>query len=281
MKKHYFIVPMLAALAAVPAMGQVRAASEPVKLIDANVGLMAPVWSPDGSRIAVTTDNYKGILVANADGSNLRVVTSEPGAGYKMAWSADSRTIAARVKIERVNGNLNEMRAYNLDGTSVVTVPARRTAAEPISLTATGLYAAMTANPAGVAAATPALERFAGKTVINPALSPDGSKVAFQIPGQGMWVINSDGSDLRQLGRGSHPAWMPDSRTIVYTIVTDNGESFTGSTLMSMDIETAATNVVFSSSAMVPMTPAVSPDGTSVLFENAADAAIYVLTLKK
>ncbi|MCC8175581.1 MAG: hypothetical protein LIO91_04020 [Bacteroidales bacterium] len=36
-----------------------RSASAPEKLIDSPVGLMAPVWSPDGSKIAVTTDHFR------------------------------------------------------------------------------------------------------------------------------------------------------------------------------------------------------------------------------
>ena len=33
-------------------------------------------------------------------------------------------------------------------------------------------------------------------------------------------------------------------------------------------------------SDIIPLTPAVSPDGKKVAFENAADAAIYVISLK-
>ena len=51
----------MSALCALPGFGQARAASEPVKLLESRVGLMAPVWSPDGSMLAVTTDNYAGI----------------------------------------------------------------------------------------------------------------------------------------------------------------------------------------------------------------------------
>ena len=155
-----------------------------------------------------------------------------------------------------------------------------RTSAEPVSATAAGLYALMTSDPAGAAATAPALARFAGRTVINPALSPDGTAIAFQIPGQGMWIIGADGSGLRALGMGSHPAWLPDSRTIVYTIVRDNGENFTGSTLMSMDTATGATATLLASRSLVPLTPSVNADGTKVAFENAAEAAIYVMNIQ-
>jgi Tol biopolymer transport system component len=38
-----------------------------------------PVWSPDGRKIAITT--RKGIYVMDADGSDLKLLTSETGKG--------------------------------------------------------------------------------------------------------------------------------------------------------------------------------------------------------
>ena len=88
MTKQTFLTLALSMLG-VAAMAQPRSASEPTLLIKSSQGLMAPVWSPSGDKIAVTSDNYDGIWVADADGSNLRQVTCCSGAGYKMQWSAD------------------------------------------------------------------------------------------------------------------------------------------------------------------------------------------------
>ncbi len=280
MKKHYLTVLALAALAAAPAFGQARATSQPEKLLEAPTGLMAPVWSPDGSKIAVTTDNYTGILVANADGSNFRALTMDAGTGYKMAWSADGSAITGRAKSLDGAMIMHQMRRYELAGGTTATTARLRTSAEPAAQSASGIYAAMVSDPATAAAAIPALAEFAGKTVINPALSPDGSAIAFQIPGKGMWVIGADGSGLRSLGKGSHPSWLPDSRTVVFTIVEDNGSAFTASTLMSMDTATGVRATLFTANGFLPMTPAVSPDGTKVAFENAADACIYTINIE-
>lgn len=246
------------------------------------MGLMAPVWSPDGSKIAVTSDNYAGIYVANADGSDLRVLTQDAGAGYKMAWTADSRALEGRANIVAANGVVRQMRRYNVTTGSVTDQgQRRRTSAQPAADRAQGIYGAMISDPAQAANIVPALAQFAGRTVINPALSPDGSKIAFQIPGKGMWIINADGTALRHLGKGSHPAWMPDSRNILYTVVEDNGSQFTASTLMSLDTATGNAATIVAQPSMLPLTPSVAPDGRRVAFENAVDAAIYVVELKK
>lgn len=282
MKKSHLFALALALMCSGAASAQVRAAGEPQKLLSTPVGLMAPVWSPDGTMIAVTGDNYTGIYVANANGTDLRIVSNDAGAGYKMMWSNDSKSIIGRANVVENKRVLHESRVYSIANGAVNTLgKASRTVAQPGADKAQGIYGIMISSPAEAAVQVAALARFAGKTIINPALSPDGNKIAFQVPGKGMWLINADGTGLKSLGNGSHPAWMPDSRTILYTIVKDNGSQFTSSTLMSADTNSGATATVVSSSSLIPLTPAVAPDGSKVAFENAADASIYVVNLKK
>jgi Tol biopolymer transport system component len=65
------------------------------------VGLGDPRWSPDGARLGFIgpvrrgrfIDRYSGIYVADADGSNLRQVTSHAYNEYGFAWSPDGRWI--------------------------------------------------------------------------------------------------------------------------------------------------------------------------------------------
>lgn len=284
MKKHLILALALIA-AGGAATAQVQADGAPVKLLSAPGGLMAPVWSPDGSKIAVTTDNYAGILVADADGSSLRRLTGEAGTGYNMTWTADGSAIISRNNIVENGRVFHELKSFDVSrGTARLLQAKTREAVSPRlkarSGAVAGIYQAMVSRPAKAAAEIAALSEFAGKTVINPALSPDGSKIVFQIPGRGMWLINADGSGLKSLGKGSHASWLPDSRTIVFTVVEDNGERFTASELKSVDTASGKTSVITRRGDMIPMTPSVSPDGSKVAFENAADAAIYVVNLK-
>lgn len=284
MKKHFFLAVALMAIGGV-AGAQVQSDGAPVKLLSTPGGLMAPVWSPDGSKIAVTTDNYTGILVANADGTALRQLTREAGTGYNMTWTEDGAAIISRNNIVENGRVFHEIKSFDVKlGTSKVLMAKSRDAVSPRLKARKGaaadIYSAMLARPTKAAKEIKALNQFAGKTVINPALSPDGSKIAFQIPGNGMWLINADGSGLRSLGKGSHASWLPDSKTIVYTVVEDNGERFTSSQLKSVDTSNGKTSVITRRADMIPMTPSVSPDGRKVAFENAADAAIYVVNIK-
>ena len=123
-------------------------------------------------------------------------------------------------------------------------------------------------------------KQFEGKMVINPALSADGSMVAFQIPGKGIYSCTVAGENVRFITKGSHPAWLPDGKTIVYTDVKDDGNRFTESYIMAVNTATMASVQLAGGTDIIPLTPSVSPDGMKVAFENAADAAIYVITLK-
>ena len=63
-----------------------------------------------------------------------------------------------------------------------------------------------------------------------PDLSPDGSKIVYARKGEGIWIMNRDGSDDHQiLVSGGYPSWSPDDTLIAYGslkthIVKLNGE---------------------------------------------------------
>lgn len=288
--KRNFVFAIILCLCGTSLLAQPRSASEPQKLIEFTSGLMAPVWSPDGTKIAVTTDNYTGILVANADGSNLKCITNESGAGYKMKWSQDGSQILGRTNIVENNRVLHEVKAWSINSNKVeLIIPKSRNISgtptwKSVKVTPTldysNVYEMMVNEPAKATSQISSLNQFKGKIVINPSLSLDGQKVAFQIPGKGMWVCNSDGSELKGLGKGSNPQWLPDNESIIYTVVTDDGTNFTASDIYSMNINNGKKHLLTGNTVLIPLTPTVSPDGKKVAFENAIDASIYVINLK-
>lgn len=275
--KKQLLMALTVCVTGIMATAHPRSASQPVKLIESKTGLMAPVWSPAGDKIAVTTDNYTGILVANADGSEIKTITTASGAGYKMAWSRDGRQIMGRVN--RLEGNRvkHEMKTWGVTDGKVSSVKARMTL--PAWTGTNTVYDIMINDPAGACDKIESLKGYSGSIIINPALSPDGKKVAFQIPGKGIMVADADGSNLRTICKGSHPSWLPDGKSLIISRVQDNGSRFTASDLYSVDIENKSEMLLTGSTDIIPLTPAVSPDGRKVAFENAADAAIYVINL--
>ncbi len=288
--KRNFVLAVTLCLCGACLWAQPRSASEPQKLIEHSVGLMAPVWSPDGSQIAVTTDNYTGILVANADGTDLKTITNESGAGYKMKWSSDGKQILGKTNIIENNRVLHEVKAWNVEtcesevfikkSRDIEGTPTWKSIRMTPTLTNSNVYEIMVNNPAKATSQIESLKDYAGRMIINPSISPDGNKVAFQIPGHGMWICNSDGSNLRSLGKGSNPQWLADNESLIYTVVTDDGTNFTASDIYSININSETKYLLTGNTTLIPLTPSVSPDGKKVVFENAIDASIYIINLK-
>jgi Tol biopolymer transport system component len=145
-----------------------------------------PVWSPDGSRVAITlvTGSDSEIYVVKADGSESINVTNNPATDMGPTWSPDGSQLAFVSNRDGVN--LAQIYKMNSDGS--------------------GLTKASDGSSFDV----------------EPVWSPDGTKIAF-LSGMGeqaryLFVMKSDGSDRTQLTGPQiyHPAWLPDSRKIVF-----------------------------------------------------------------
>lgn len=260
-------------------MAQPSSWSEPQLFIKSSQSLMAPVWSPDGSRIALTGDNFIGIWVANADGTGLKQVSEAPGAGYQMRWENNQEILSTpysienqrrMTRIERVNAGNGKV--------SVVAQPTRNIKRSTVA-GATNVLQTMLDEPQNATSKIAGLSEFAGKWIINPALSPDGTKIAFQIVSKGLFVCNADGTGLIELGKGSHATWLPDSRNLMMTRIADDGHRFISSDIYCVNVESGNAFVITENSSTIPVTIALSPDGTKLAFDNDTDGAIYIINL--
>lgn len=261
-------------------MAQSKANGEPRLLIKSAQSLMAPVWSPDGSKIAVTGDNFIGIWVANADGSNLNQVSEALGAGYKMNWQ-DAQTIVSTPYIVENGLRMVRIENVNVETAEISEVaPAQRGFRPSKVMKNVNLLRIMCDQPAEATRLIPSLEQYAGKMLLNPALSPDGKKIAFQIVSYGLFVCDVDGANLKSFGKGAYPSWAPNSRDLMFARIQDNGERFTASDLFSVNTETGVEENLTPNSDVIPITLSVSPDGSKVAFDNDVDGNIYVVDLK-
>ena len=142
---------------------------------------MSPAVSPDGSKVAMilSKDGWTDLYVADADGKNVKRLTTSPEDESSPCWSPDGKWIcfAAKIKERR----------------SLCKVPA---SGGPIQRIPTS----------GVSNPT------------EPDWSPDGKWIAFtsQMGDFEICVVPSQGGTATTLVQGEDPSWAPNSRTLVF-----------------------------------------------------------------
>ena len=190
----------------------------------------APVWSPDGRRIAFDAEPSSGvaIYVMNADGSRLRRLTPIADRDYEPSWSPDGKQIAFKY------GRLQDGRigVMNADGSNRHLLTPTSVDALAPSWSPDGRRLAFVAS-AGCCFEIDVMNSDGGNrhrlkadvdTNNEPvAWSPDGQRLAFDNDFD-LWVMNADGRGAHALGvkDGQAPAWSPDGKRIAFVTFRDH-----------------------------------------------------------
>lgn len=121
----------------------------------------------------------------------------------------------------------------------------------------------------------------------DPAISPDGSRIAFRSERGGtsdIYVMDRDGSDVRQVTRGMDawsPDWSPDGRTLVFSaIVSDPEAEVYDSELFTLDLTVEnAEPVRLTHDPGMDTHPDWSPDGSRIVFASSRASTFDLYTV--
>lgn len=276
---------------------------------------MAPVWSPDGAKIAFSRGKYRGIIVMDSDGRNRKELTNESGAGYQFSWSADSQEIAYKtdkfvqkrrvsaIKKVNVTTSKSEMLStfsrdvqpphwtYTTRGKKVSFIQGgKREDTSPDHKVAGSRMMALVAR-----SQTNKILYFHSNNIwimnedgtgkkqltkgigFRPLWSPNREKIIYS-RGNNLIVMNPDGSQKIDLGRGGHPSWSPDGKKIVYQITQDDGHRITGCDLYIINADGTGKVQLTNTPSELEFDPSWSPRGNQIAYRSGVDGRIYILT---
>ena len=309
--KHLPLIGLMLFLGCSISIAQLKADGAPTVLVEGGFVKTSPQWSPKGDKIALSTLNYAGIWVADANGKNLEKITADPGSGYKLSWSEDGATILARTSPRVEKRVFHEVKTYNVEDKSekvlltktrelkgipawsndnsniVYTVDTKQ---EKVSSGKTALRSAkqqseaqalvqkIQENPANISRLIAGLKDVEGAVLFN-AHASSTNKVVFEAGGKGLFICDGDGSNLKYLGRGNTPTWTPDGKYVIASLTEDDGEVITKGELNAINIETGVYQKLTDDS-VIALRPSVAPAGDKVAFEELRSGDIYVLKLK-
>ncbi len=293
----------------------VNAQSKSEKLIGSiETGFTAPIWSPDGSMIAFTSAKYKGIWIINLANKNIKQITDEAAAGFGFKWASDSRTILTRVAKYEGPKRYNAVKTFNIETGASTQLTDYRTMMPGLPSFTSGdnkvfMYGRQNLEIFDSGIETNSLKKsnnslkivylkddkiavedlktsqintyepVKNERVLNLMTSPDGNKVTFEIIGGDMYVMNIDGTGLKDLGKGNRPKWSPDNQHIVYMITEDDGYQMLSSDIYTINIDGTNKINLTNTDDKLEMDPDWSPDGNKIAYDVLDEGAIYIITI--
>lgn len=294
--------------------GLIFAQSESQMIIKGSVddAVMNPVYSPDGSTIAYTRSGYNGIWIYNTQTKTTKQLTDEPAAGFAFKWSSDSRSILTRVAKYEDTRRFNAVKIFDVetgvskllteyksmmpylpqwsDGDSKVYLPEKGN--DEVYLTdkkknerINNSNVVFEKNNRLVVKnlsdnSEKTFEPIKDAEYINISSSPDNSKIVFEVMGGDMYVLNADGTNLLDLGKGNRPRWSSDSRKIIYMITEDDGHDFIASDIYSINANGTEKTNLTNTEKIIEMNPCFAPDGKTIVFDVVNDGSIYLMNIE-
>jgi Tol biopolymer transport system component len=307
----FYILIILSLYQIGESISQIPVVGRPRRVTPAGQTFLQPVWSPTGKWIALAGPNYNGIWLIKPDGSGLQQITTDLAVGYKMKWSPDGKLLLGRVAKYENRRRYNAIKAYEAMTKSEFVLSDFRTLMPGLpqwagSSRRVALFAnrgmeffeipnthrqatqamidrpLVFAGPQGVIVGS--TQRIAPQIlapvkgqVVNAELSPDGSKIAFEMAAGNLYVCRIDASGLVDLGRGERPQWSPDGSKIAFMISTDDGHRILSADIYVIRDDGSGKINLTQSADQLEMNCTWSPDGKHIAYDERNSGAVWLI----
>ena len=279
--------------------------AQKVLLKGENRTYISPEISPDGRYVAFTSKGYTGLWTMRTDGNSLRQFSSVRGAGYIKRWSPDSKWILYRennsgrqeLKIGEVfTRNVTSVgisvkkfedvrwidsdKLYLRSGTEIYYIRSGLNVQESkknhsiVYTDSEKIYLeSLEKKSADI------IDPVLSARYLEPVLSPDGSKLAFQIVGGNLQVYELNNFQLYDLGKGSRPRWSPNGKKIVYQLTTDDGHRVISSDIYLINFDGTGKLQLTNTPNVHEMRPSFYPKGNRIIYDTDLLGEIRTMTV--
>lgn len=262
--------------------------------------------SPKGDYLLLTSAENNGLVKYDLATRDTTRITSAAGAGYGTTISADGTTVVYREssidkhhlrhialhsvnlasgKSRRLLKPSRDLEGYALNGgeAEIVAASKRRVKSLPSAAAKAKAETPTLSISNGQLMITRGSQTSqlspsgADKSYIWPSLSPSGNKILYYVAGEGAFVCDIDGSNVRPLGIVRAPKWYDDD-TVVGMLDLDDGEFVYASTIVAATLD--GRTQTLSPEGVVAMYPQPSAESGKISFSTPAGET-YIINVEK
>jgi len=249
-----------------------------VRRVDDGGYYLAPRFSPDARWLLLTGPKYRGLSVVDLESPG-RVIPlcDEDYVGWPAVFEADAvrtrtrdgREVLFRFRLPldpRHGAAVERIETGRLFDPKAATGPVHAYHEEDtIYLVRDGITTAISDRQ----------DRY-----FAPRLSPDRSFLVYEGLRTGLYLYEVASRTTRAIGRGNHPAWLPDSSGLLYDVTEDDGTDLTAGDLYLYSIRGARSIQLTATADLIETHPVASADGRLVAFESRGDIYVGRLVLR-
>ncbi len=121
---------------------------------------------------------------------------------------------------------------------------------------------------------------YPGRQLLNPQLSADQNRIAYEILGQGLQIAHKSGKPIIDAGNFHNASWLPDGNWLVCSREQDDGLRIVASDLYAISADGRTTIQLTQTDNLLEQQPNWSPDGQFIICSDHLQKRIYRLQIQ-
>lgn len=262
-------------------------------------GFYHPVFSPQGTYLLTTQENYQGLNCHILATSEIKRLTSDLGAGYSVRISEDENTILYKKNEFVQNMRYSSLRKYSLNNAKNIEIikPTRENIVPQITNNAPAyLLGKKMVKSSPSQKITPLITIENKKMVLYAngtsrtltpngekesyfwaSISPDSKQIVYTTARGGTFVCDMEGKNVVSIGHLNAPKWLSNSWLVGMNDI-DDGHKVLSSHVVAVTKDGKVRKTFNLPQKPIAMYPAPSADGKKIAF-NTLEGKIYIMEI--